>query len=79
MAAAVTLTTAQKTEITLLIQYLEEGPAGKHVPDDVIAVELAKIFQGQGAFPATGKRPFYEGLRETPVSTLLRALLDVAP
>lgn len=72
------LTTAQKARITLLITNLEKGSAGKASIDDVVAVALNDIFKGQGDFPTNGKRPFYSSLRESPVSTLLRALLNAA-
>lgn len=73
-----TLTAAQKAKIATIITYRAEGSAGKFIFDDVTAVELTTIFQGQGSFATDGKRPFYESFREAPVTTLLRALLDCA-
>ena len=71
---ALTLSTPQTARVQLLIDYLERGSAGKTL-DDTTANALANIFGSSCGFKCGCPGTFLEGLRDSPYSTLLRALI----
>jgi hypothetical protein len=69
-----TLSTNQTARITALINYLDQGSAGKTI-DDTVANELARIFGSSCGFKCGCPGTFLEGLRDAPYSTLLKLLV----
>jgi hypothetical protein len=69
-----TLSAAVTAQIQSLINYLDTGSAGKTI-DDTTANALANIFGSSCGFKCGCPGTFLEGLRDSPVSTLLKLLV----
>jgi hypothetical protein len=68
-------TPAQNRQSILdLIKYLEVGSAGRASIDDRVAVTLANIYGSSCGFKCGCPGSLIDGLRESPISTLLRLL-----
>lgn len=68
------LSAADTAKIKSVINYLEQGSAGKTI-DDTTANALAGIFGSSCGFKCGCPGTFLEGLRDAPYATLLRALI----
>lgn len=71
------LTVLQSARVNWVIGYLEAGSAGRPL-DGKAAEELQRVFGNQCGFTCGCPGSFMDGLRESPFSTLLTALLCVS-
>jgi hypothetical protein len=62
-------------QIRNLITYLENGSAGRASIDESVASTLANIFGQSCGFRCGCPGTLVEGLRDSPISTLLRLLI----
>ncbi|WP_218831087.1 hypothetical protein, partial [Klebsiella pneumoniae] len=61
-----------------VVDYLRIGGAGSGHIDQKVSDELARVFRSSCSFRCGCPGSFQDGLRDSPVSTLLRAFICVA-